>query len=137
MVLTHSRMRSKTRKKTTMQMDVGPGHSFGICHSLLILLMFGRIIQWMTMDQKKRQKRVQPTLIAGSTPCTMSRMAQFLPQMCSVCPYLLCIVALTLPEICGPLSHDTQEIIQNPDFPYFGQATCLKQIFMSVYEGAV
>jgi hypothetical protein len=49
-------------------MIVGHGHSFGICHSLLNLPIFGRTIQWMTMDQKKRQKRVQPILIAGNIP---------------------------------------------------------------------
>jgi hypothetical protein len=48
-----------------------------------------------------------------------------------------CIVALPLPETCGALSHDSQEIIQNPGFLYYGQAICLKAIVMSIYEGAI
>jgi len=46
-------------------------------------------------------------------------------------------VALSLPEICGALSHDAQEIILNPDFLYCGQGTWLKEIMMSVYEEAI
>lgn len=38
-------------------------------------------------------------------------------------PIPACIVALSLPEICGALSHDAQEIILNPDFLYCGQGT--------------
>ena len=42
-------------------------------------------------------------------------------------PIPACIVAVPLPEICGSMSHDAQEMVQNPDFLYFGQGTCLKK----------